>query len=109
MFVKSSSYRSLARRVRGAQACLVQKDPAKTGRWMSGGPLGLTFLLSFGVAPSVLAQTPAAGQALATEQTPAAVQAPAAGQTPATEQTPATPTGLWDRSNLLGEMGGLRP
>jgi hypothetical protein len=47
--------------------------------------------LSFGVAPSVLAQTPAAGQ------------------TPATEQTPATPTGLWDRSNLLGEMGGLRP
>jgi porin len=36
-------------------------------------------------------------------------QTPAAGQAPATEQTPATPTGLWDRSNLLGEMGGLRP
>ncbi|MFL9910819.1 carbohydrate porin [Paraburkholderia sp. RL17-337-BIB-A] len=103
MFVKSSSYRSLARRVRGAQSRLAQKDPAKTGRWMSGGPLGLTFLLSFGVAPSVQAQTLAAGQTLASDQTPAAVQAPAAGQ------APAAPTGLWDRSNLLGDMGGLRP
>ncbi|WP_236062735.1 carbohydrate porin [Paraburkholderia nemoris] len=58
---------------------------------MSGGHLGLTFLLSFGVAPSVLAQTPVVDPA------------------PASDQTPAAPTGLWERSNLLGDMGGLRP
>ncbi|MBK3810007.1 carbohydrate porin [Paraburkholderia aspalathi] len=77
--------------MRGAQTCLAQKIPEKTGWWMSGGHLGLTFLLSFGVAPSVLAQTPVVDPA------------------PASDQTPAAPTGLWERSNLLGDMGGLRP
>ncbi|CAE6686837.1 Porin B [Paraburkholderia nemoris] len=91
MFVKSFSYGSLLRRMRGAQTCLAQKIPEKTGWWMSGGHLGLTFLLSFGVAPSVLAQTPVVDPA------------------PASDQTPAAPTGLWERSNLLGDMGGLRP
>ena len=91
MFVKSLPYRFLVCRTRGAQTCLAQKIPEKTGWWMSGGHLGLTFLLSFGVAPSVLAQTPVVDPA------------------PASDQTPAAPTGLWERSNLLGDMGGLRP
>lgn len=33
---------------------------------------------------------------------------PAAAQTATGDQTP-TPTGLWERSNLLGDIGGLRP
>ncbi|HEV2263871.1 MAG TPA: carbohydrate porin [Stellaceae bacterium] len=33
---------------------------------------------------------------------------PVAAQTTAADQTPA-PTGLWERSNLLGDIGGLRP
>lgn len=33
---------------------------------------------------------------------------PAAAQTAASDQTPA-PTGFWERSNLLGDIGGLRP
>ncbi len=109
MFVKSLSYRSLARRARGAQTCLTQKVPERAGWWMSGGHVGLTFLLSVGVAPSVLAQTPIVDPVPASDQAPAAVQSPAAGQTSAAEQTPAAPTGLWERSNLLGDMGGLRP
>lgn len=109
MFVKSSSYRSLARCVRGAPPRLMHKDLAKTGWRMPGGPLGLTFLLSFGVAPSVLAQTPAADQVPAVKQTPAVAQVPAAGPASVADQAPAPPTGLWERSNLLGDMGGLRP
>lgn len=109
MFVKSLSYRSLARRARGAQTCLAQKVPERAGWWMSGGHVGLTFLLSVGVAPSVLAQTPIVDPVPASDQAPAAVQSPAAGQTSAAEQTPAAPTGLWERSNLLDDMGGLRP
>ncbi|WP_323045602.1 carbohydrate porin, partial [Paraburkholderia sp.] len=76
---------------------------------MSGVLLGLTLLLSCGVAPSVLAQTRATDPAATSDQAPTGNQAQAEGQTSAARQTPPTPTWLWDRSNLLGDMGGLRP
>ncbi|MEA3085163.1 MAG: porin, partial [Paraburkholderia sp.] len=109
MFVKSLSYCSLARRLHGAQTYLAQKVPEKNRGWMSGVLLGLTLLLSCGVAPSVLAQTRATDPAATSDQAPTGNQAQAEGQTSAARQTPPTPTWLWDRSNLLGDMGGLRP
>ena len=88
MFVKTSSYRWLARCVRSVQPCAVDRQPV---RWKASAPVGLTFLLSLGIAPSVLAQTPVPDQAAAADPAPAA------------------PAGFWERSNLLGDMGGLRP
>jgi porin len=77
----------------------------------SGPPLGLTFLLSLGLAPAAFAQTSApdvASAPAATQTAPAAQAAPAAGAAPA-DATPPAPTGLWDRATLFGDMGGLRP
>lgn len=85
MFVRTSSVGGVARCARNVRIGAVELDAGKSGRagrWKAGVPVGLTLLLSVGIVPSVLAQT--------------------AG-------TPAAPTGLWERSNLLGDMGGLRP
>ncbi|WP_323119622.1 carbohydrate porin [Burkholderia alba] len=75
----------------------------------SGVAAGLPLVLSLGVIPPAFAQ--AAG-----EPAPAAVQesapsapapAPASAATQPSDPAPA-PTGFWDRSNLFGDMGGLR-
>ncbi|WP_063532983.1 carbohydrate porin [Burkholderia sp. MSMB1589WGS] len=63
----------------------------------SGIVSGLPLLLSLGVSHPALAQAAAADGA----QTPSAAQAADAAATPA-------PTGFWERSNLFGDMGGLR-
>ncbi|TKC81248.1 carbohydrate porin [Trinickia terrae] len=95
------------------------KKKLKTTLLMSSAPAGLTLALSLGVVPPALAQAasgeaaPAAAPstAAASTETPPSAQ-PAAGADNAgatTAQTPPAPTGFWDRSNLLGDMGGLRP
>ncbi|KAA1000997.1 carbohydrate porin [Paraburkholderia panacisoli] len=88
------------------------KKGLKTRLLLSSAPAGLTLLLSFGIMPTALAQ--ASGEAV-----PVANSAPAEAPSPSkpapgndganADQTPAAPTGFWDRSNLLGAMGGLRP
>jgi porin len=92
----------------------------KTTLLMSSAPASLTLLLSLGIAPSAHAQAsgesaPAASPAPATTQAPASAapssspsSQPAAGADNGA-QTPPAPTGFWDRSNLLGDIGGLRP
>ncbi|QCP53324.1 carbohydrate porin [Trinickia violacea] len=100
------------------------KKNLKTALRMSGAPASLTLLLSLGLVPHAFAQTsgeaaPAANPS-STPTAPAATEAPSSSQpaagadnggaaTAAADQTPPAPTGFWDRSNLLGDMGGLRP
>ncbi|MGF6542210.1 carbohydrate porin [Paraburkholderia youngii] len=77
----------------------------------SGGSIAVTAVLSLGLGPCAFAQTP--GDATPAQAAPStAPAAPVPGATdnaaPA-DQTVAAPTGLWERSNLFGEMGGLRP
>ncbi|SMG53654.1 carbohydrate porin [Paraburkholderia susongensis] len=80
------------------------KKKLKTRLLLSGAPVSLSFLLSLAIAPCAFAQ--ATGEAA-----PAATPTQAEPQTPAAkaDQTPPAPTGFWDRSNLFGDMGGLRP
>ncbi|KVE39063.1 carbohydrate porin [Burkholderia sp. BDU5] len=76
----------------------------------SGVVSGLPLLLSLGVAQPALAQAADAAPAPAENSAPAAAAAespPAAPAARAAEAAPA-PTGFWERSNLLGDMGGLR-
>ncbi|PQV44230.1 carbohydrate porin [Paraburkholderia sp. BL21I4N1] len=107
MFVKMSSVSGVARCARNVRVDPVEIDTGnsgqsgKAGRWKAGIPVGLTLLLSVGIVPSALAQT--AGPAVA--PVPAPVPAPVSSP----DSTPVAPTGLWERSNLLGDMGGLRP
>ncbi|AIO68277.1 carbohydrate porin [Burkholderia oklahomensis] len=76
----------------------------------SGVVSGLPLLLSLGVAQPALAQAANAASAPAENATPAAAAAqstPAAPAAQTAEAAPA-PTGFWERSNLFGDMGGLR-
>ncbi len=67
-----------------------------------------------GMAGLLAGAGPAGAQTSAAEQTapaaPAERQGPAPGQTgaPSKAPSPEAPTGLWERANLLGDMGGLR-
>ena len=87
------------------------KKKLKTQRLRFAAPASLTFLLSLGFAPGALAQ--AADEAAPASAPPQAEapSSPAAGAQSAAakaDQTPPAPTGFWDRSNLFGDMGGLR-
>jgi porin len=82
------------------------KKNLKTKLLMSGAPISLTFLFSLGVVPPALAQgAPAATPAQAAPSTSPAGTDNAANA----DQTPSAPAGLWDRSSLFGDMGGIRP
>jgi porin len=88
------------------------KKNLKTRLLLTGGPASLSLLLSLGVVRPALAQengeaAPAAtaAQAQAQPATPSGTDNKAAKP----DQTPPAPTGFWDRSNLFGDMGGLRP
>jgi porin len=89
------------------------KKNLKTKLLFSGGPIGLTVLLSLGAGAPALAHTSGEAAPSAPAVTPpeaAPSSAPAAtDNAAATAPAPPTPTGFWDRSNLLGDMGGLRP
>jgi porin len=89
------------------------KKNLKTKLLFSGGPIGLTVLLSLGAGAPALAQTSGEAAPSAPAVTPpeaAPSSAPAATDNAATAAPAApAPTGFWDRSNLLGDMGGLRP
>jgi porin len=89
------------------------KKNLKTKLLFSGGPIGLTVLLSLGAGAPALAQTSGEAAPSAPAVTPpeaAPSSAPAATDNAATAApAPPAPTGFWDRSNLLGDMGGLRP
>ena len=78
----------------------------------SGGLVTLSALLSLGVVPAAFAQT--SGENAPAQPASPAAPASSAGaadqqQAPAADQNAAAPTGLWERSNLFGDMGGLRP
>jgi porin len=84
------------------------KKKLKARLLLTGAPVGLTVLLSIGAVPPALAQ--ASGEA-APAAVPAAPSSSPAGTDNAAkaDQTPPAPTGFWERSNLFGDMGGLRP
>ena len=72
--------------------------PRLSSRARSSVRNGVSVLLSLGALSTAVAQT--------------SVDAPGTGTTdaqPADALTAAAPTGLWDRSTLFGDMGGLRP
>ena len=88
------------------------KKNLKTKLLLSSGPFSLSLLLSLGIVPPALAQAssdatpaPAAGPSDAQPAAPATADSAAAKP----DATPPAPTGFWERSNLLGDMGGLRP
>ncbi|MBV8629100.1 MAG: carbohydrate porin, partial [Paraburkholderia sp.] len=97
------------------------KKKLKTRLLRSGAPLSMSLLLSAGIVPPAFAQAsgeaaPAPAPAQSGEAAPAAAEAKPAAQPGAStdaaapaDQTPPAPTGLWERSNLFGDMGGLRP
>ncbi|SIT50736.1 Carbohydrate-selective porin OprB [Paraburkholderia piptadeniae] len=84
------------------------KKKLKTTLLSSGAPIGLGVLFSLGILSTAAAQT-------ATDSTPSAEPASkgavdaASGASDQAAQAPAAPTGLWERPNLFGDMGGLRP
>ena len=89
------------------------KKKLKTTLLQSGAPVGLTFLLSLVMAPPAFAQTsdqavPAAAPSPTDAPAQPSSAAGADDAAKADQGTPA-PTGFWDRSNLFGDMGGLRP
>ena len=85
------------------------KKRLKTKLLLSGAPVSLTFLLSLSVAPAAFAQTADEAAPASTLPQTEAPSSPAAGAPAAkADQTPPAPTGFWDRSNLFGDMGGLR-
>ncbi|CAG9257231.1 Porin [Paraburkholderia unamae] len=75
----------------------------------SGGSITLSAVLSLGVVPAAYAQTGAQTGGESAPAQPAAPSGEAAQQAAAADQASAAPTGLWERSNLFGDMGGLRP
>ncbi|SIT45807.1 Carbohydrate-selective porin OprB [Paraburkholderia piptadeniae] len=82
----------------------------KTGFLLSTRPVGLALLLSLGFAPAAFAQTSEAPAPAPSDEVPAqASPAAAEGETVKTAEAPAAPTGIWERANLFGDMGGLRP
>jgi porin len=86
------------------------KKNMKTRLLTSGGPISLTLLLSLGVVPPALAQASgeAAPPATLAQAAPSSSLA-GTNNASAVDQTPPAPTGFWDRSNLFGDMGGIRP
>jgi porin len=97
-----------------AQPTVEMKRMLNSARFMSGAPAGLTLMVSLCAVPPAHAQASAEPAAPATEApsspqpaTGAESPAGAASGTQATQPPPA-PTGIWERSNLLGDMGGLR-
>jgi porin len=87
------------------------KKNLKTSLFATGTPLSLAVLLTFAGAPAAFAQS--SGETQPTPNAQAApAQQPAAGAAAPQDQAsaaPAAPTGFWERSNMLGDMGGLRP
>jgi porin len=83
----------------------------KTRLLMSGGPISLSLLLSLGVVPPAFAQAASEAAPAATPAQTEAPSSPSGTDNPAAkaDQAPPAPTGFWDRSNLFGDMGGLRP
>jgi porin len=75
------------------------KNNLKTRLLLSSGPASLSLLLSLGIVPPALAQA-SSDAAPGTPTTPTAAKP---------DQAPPAPSGFWERSNLLGDMGGLRP
>ena len=64
----------------------------------------------FGAAVLLLGALPAMAQTSpARPATPSDPADPTPGQTDAGVPSPEAPTGLWERTNLLGDIGGLRP
>jgi porin len=82
------------------------KKNLQTKRLMSSAPISLAFLFSLGVVPPALAQgVPAATPA----QTAPSTSPVGTDNAAEANQTPAAPTELWNRSNLFGDMAGIRP
>jgi porin len=82
----------------------------KTRLLKSGCPIGLTFVLSLAIVSSALAQgTGEAAPAPTSGQADVQSQSPAGTDNAKAAQTPPAPTGFWNRSNLFGDIGGLRP
>ncbi|NML32837.1 carbohydrate porin [Paraburkholderia antibiotica] len=97
------------------------KNIRKRRLFGTGGPITVSAALSLGLVPCAFAQT--VDEAVPAQATPPATE-PATGASNASnastssaapdnaapaEQTAVAPTGLWERSTLLGDMGGLRP
>ena len=83
----------------------------KTRLLMSCGPISLSLLLSLGIVQPAFAQAASEGAPAATPAQTEAPSSPSGTDNPAAkaDQAPPAPTGFWDRSNLFGDMGGLRP
>jgi len=77
----------------------------------SSGPISLTCLLTLGAVQAAFAQAASEATPAATPVQTEAPASPAGADNPAAkaDQAPPAPTGIWDRSNLFGDMGGLRP
>jgi porin len=93
------------------------KKNLKTKLLLTGAPASLGLLLSLGLVSPASAQ--ATSEAAPAAATPAPAPSPADAQPAAPagtdnqaakpDQAPPAPTGFWERSNLLGDMGGVRP
>jgi porin len=82
----------------------------KTGFPLSTRPVGLALLLSLGLASAAFAQTSEAPATAPSDEVPAQPSPTAVdGEAAKTAEAPAGPTGIWERPNLFGDMGGLRP
>ncbi|WP_322012387.1 carbohydrate porin [Paraburkholderia sp. J12] len=86
------------------------KKNLKTRVLTSSTPLSLAVLLAFVTAAEAFAQSSGEAPSAPAAADSSAQQPPAAGGADASQpnQAAAASTGLWDRSNLLGDMGGLR-
>lgn len=80
------------------------KKKLKTTLLSSAAPFSLSVLLSLGLVPTAAAQTT---DGAPSEEPASKGAAESKDGTP--DQTPAAPTGIWERPNLFGDMGGLRP
>ncbi|WP_425605753.1 carbohydrate porin [Paraburkholderia translucens] len=89
----------------------MMKNIHKRGLLDSGGPLAVSAVLALGLVPCAFAQTAGEGAtAQAVPSTAPSASGPGTKDDAApADQAAAAPTGLWERSNLLGDMGGLRP
>jgi porin len=82
----------------------------KTGLLLSTRPVGLALLLSLGYASAAFAQASDTPATTPVDEVPAQPSpAATADEAAKTNEAPAAPTGFWERPNLFGDMGGLRP
>lgn len=81
----------------------IKKKPKNTLRPFAV-PISLGMLFSLALAPAAVAQTSADS---AHSEEPRTKEL--AGGSGASDLTSSAPTGFWERSNLFGDMGGLRP